>query len=85
VNETRAVLKVYHGIVRIVPTLIYPLSLDRDTRTFDVLKLHNRIRRIRFPTNRAISDGQVRAADLQCGRQAEISFSPLVGSGSEAA
>src|SRR5216684_1944461 len=77
------VFSVDYRIVRIPGALVHPLSLDGDTHTSVALKLHNGIRGIRFPTDRAISDGQVCSADLQRGWQAEIPLSPFVRSGRE--
>src|SRR6266576_360993 len=72
------VCNVDYRILRIPGTLVHPLCLDRDTRTSAALKLHNGTRGIRFPTDHAISDGQVCTAYLQRGRQTEIPLSPFV-------
>ena len=77
------IFNVDYRILRIRGTLVHPLSLDGDTHTSVALKLHNGIRGIRFPTDHAISDGQVCTADLQRGGQAEIPLSPFARSGRE--
>src|SRR6266852_3146053 len=78
------VFNVDYRIVRIPGTLVHPLSLDGNTHTSVALKLHNGIRGIRFPTDHAISDGQVCIADLLRAGQAAIPLSPVVRAGREA-
>jgi hypothetical protein len=80
VKRTISVLLKNHCIFRVPNSPFHPPCVDNDTRTFVTFERHDGIRNVRFPTDHAITNGQVPGVDLEIAGQPEVSASPFVRS-----